>query len=127
MPHIEYSFPPTDTSASISRYDKDTTFPVDLIKSTSYRGAKADEGTLEVWVNSDDWSFCTPFEGVMLEVGGEGLPGTCETTRYRTKIHTILTWEQVRTLHAFLGYLLTQEPDLHLSEEDRKAAAENPD
>ena len=127
MPHIEYSFPPTDVTASILHSAGPTHIRSDLVKSASYRGAKADEGTLEVWVNSDDWSFCTPFEGVMLEVGGEGLPGTCEASRYHTTIHTILTWEQVRTLHAFLGYLLTQEPDLHLSEEDRKAVAENPD
>ncbi len=126
MPRIEYALSSfVAVTARIQRYDESTKSYDYPLKSSG--GAKALGAQVSVWANSDDWDFSTPFEGVKLEVTADGLATDQKGVTYHTTSYVTLTWEQAKALHTFLGFLLTQEPDLHLSAEDKAAAAEDPD
>ena len=124
MPHIEYETPWIGASASISEHVKDPHSSKCLTAGGLSRGGDANEASLEIVLNNNDWNWSTPYDGVKLRLWVAGVPAKEGSHTYSTSIETRLTFDEIKRLHGFFGYLLSQMGLLRLSPEDAKSAAE---
>jgi hypothetical protein len=72
---------------------------------------KAEELTIELLINNDDWSYSDPLDGALLRARAEGIAAK-DGGKYQLMVEGTLSWAQIRLLQSYLGMLLANRERL---------------